>query len=103
MQVYHIDFCTKEFKLKVFTSIPLSSAAYAAGKVLLGGSPDGDMAGVVADPGKLGYGKLYILFLEHAKPMVARAFRLMGDEANFPMMVHCIHGCAAGRRAAAQK
>jgi hypothetical protein len=96
-QVYHIDFCTPEFKYKVFTSIPLSSALYAVASTLIGRCPDADMAGVVADPTKLGYGKLYIMFLEYSKQQVARAFRIMGDPASYPLMIHCIHGCDLSR------
>ena len=95
LQVYHIDFCTPEFKLKVFTSIPVSSAAYAACSYAIGHSPDAAMAGVVADPAKLGYGKLYIMFLEYSKAVIANAFRIMGNPDNYPMMIHCIHGCAS--------
>lgn len=93
LQVYHIDFCTSEFKYAVFRSIPFGSAAHAVVTKLVGRNPEGPMANVVADPHKLGYGKLYVLFLEHAKLSILRAFRLLGKDENYPMMVHCIHGC----------
>jgi hypothetical protein len=55
--------------------------------------PEGLVAEAVADPTKLGYGKLYILFLENSKLQIARAFRLLGEDSSFPMLIHCVHGC----------
>jgi hypothetical protein len=95
-QVYHIDFTTPEFQYNVFTSMPRKSAAFAVGSKLICRDPSAAMAGVVADPDKFGYGKLYTFFLEYAKTQIARAFRIMGDAASYPTMMHCIHGCVAG-------
>ena len=94
-QVRHIDFTTTKFKLNVFAKLPRKAAAKAAGLAVTGGNPDGPTATVVADPDQFGYGKLYVLILEHSKPSVARAIRLLAEEQCYPMMAFCVHGCAS--------
>lgn len=90
-----MDFCTPAFNLSVFAALPRRTAAYVAWQKLTCGDPEGTVAAVVADTSKIGYGKLYIMFMENSKQQIARAFRLLGDAESFPMLVHCVHGCAS--------
>ena len=50
------------------------------------------MAPAVADPDLIGYDKLYVLFLETAKPQIRKVIEAFADPSNYPIMVQCIHG-----------
>eukprot|EP00658_Telonema_sp_P-2_P005032 TRINITY_DN11886_c0_g1_i3.p1 TRINITY_DN11886_c0_g1~~TRINITY_DN11886_c0_g1_i3.p1 ORF type:complete len:379 (-),score=103.40 TRINITY_DN11886_c0_g1_i3:410-1546(-) len=40
----------------------------------------------------LGFGGLYCIILEHSQDEVGQALRVFSDSANYPVLVHCIHG-----------
>ena len=50
------------------------------------------MAPAVANNKLLGYTALYRTLLEDSKRGMAMAIRPFVDPANFPILVHCIHG-----------
>jgi hypothetical protein len=54
----------------------------------------GLMANACADPERLGFSKLYVMLLEHSKHQIALAVHLLADAEKFPVLIHCIHGCA---------
>ncbi len=49
----------------------------------------------MADPNILGYLKLYTILLDRARRPMGDALRIFADPANYPLLVHCIHGEAA--------
>lgn len=48
----------------------------------------------IANPDEMGYGEMYVLFLEKSKPAVSQAIRLVADAENLPLVFFCTHGCA---------
>lgn len=64
------------------------------------------MCPAVADPKILGFGELYIIFLEKvyfdhnsnimlilkASDKIAQCMRLFVNRSNYPILIHCIHG-----------
>lgn len=94
VQVYHVDLCTAGFKAKVFGSVPRQARLQAIRRALTFRSPEETISQAVADPDSFGYGRLYILFLEHSKPQIAKMFSVLSNNDNYPLLVHCIHGCA---------
>ena len=89
-----MDMSTSGFKGSVVRRIPCADAGRAARTKLCGGSPDGPMANVVADDGKLGLGALYTVYLEHSKRKIKKMFKVLAKAEHQPALVHCIHGCA---------
>jgi hypothetical protein len=93
-QVYHVDLCTREFKAHVFASVPLCCRMAAICHAATGRNPEPIISQAVADRETFGYGKLYVMFLEYSKNQIAKAFAVLKDESNYPLLIHCIHGCA---------
>ena len=95
-QVYHVDFCTVAFKLAAFAAVPARAMALTIKeKCKPGGNAQAVMTAAIADPEKLGYGELYVLFLEKSKAAVLQAIRIVEHADNLPLVFFCTHGCAA--------
>lgn len=86
--------CTAGFKAQVFGSVPRQAKLKAIRRALTFRSAEETISHAVADPDTFGYGRLYILFLEHSKPQIAKMFSVLSSRDNYPLLVHCIHGCA---------
>jgi len=55
-------------------------------------NPKKMVAAAVVDPDVMGPNILYRLLLEHSKPSFSKAMRIFAVGANYPVLVHCIHG-----------
>jgi hypothetical protein len=93
--VFHLDLVTPAFKKNVFLAVPRETQFEAISRVLTGRSPESVLAEKCADPDFIGYEKLYILFLEHSKKKIAMVFSLLAREETYPVLIHCVHGCAS--------
>eukprot|EP00892_Ulva_mutabilis_P000341 jgi/Ulvmu1/10307/UM060_0109.1 len=91
-KVFHVDMCTPGFKLKVFGAVPRQSQFKAIRRALTLRDPEETISSAVADPDTFGYGRLYILFLEHSKAQIAKIFSVLSNKDNYPLLIHCIHG-----------
>lgn len=94
-QVFHLDLVTPGFKYQVFMSVPRATRLQAVSRLVTLRSPDSVIAESVADPDALGYKKLYVIFLEHSKKKIARVFWVLAQPESYPVLIHCIHGCAS--------
>ena len=94
MQVFHVDMCTPGFKAQVFRYVPRQAKFKAIRRALTLRDAEETISEAVADPDTFGYGRLYILFLEHSKQQIAKIFYVLANEDNYPLLMHCIHGCA---------
>lgn len=90
--VFHADLVPAKVKMYIFYGMPKKTKLKTIFAPLCGKSPEAVMAPAVADAHKLGYDKLYRLLLDHGKKEIAKALRVFVDHANYPVLVHCIHG-----------
>lgn len=90
--VYHVDMLPGNVNLRIFLDLPKRLQAKVLVCVLQGARPEPIVAGAIADPGVMGYVRMYQIVLEHSKHNLARALRLFCDASNLPVLVHCIHG-----------
>jgi hypothetical protein len=92
LQVFHVDLCTAAFKYRVFMSVPAATRFSALANLVTGKSAKPVMCQAVADPDSLGYGRLYVMFLECSKQQIAKCFWVLAQASSYPVLVHCIHG-----------
>jgi len=85
--------CTLGFKLNVFASLPGYAQLQAAGRALTLRSPKPPVEAVVADEDEFAGGHMYRLFLDHSKAQIAKLFFVLTHRENYPLLIHCIHGC----------
>lgn len=92
VDVYHVDLLPSLATYWIFYELPLYIKAKIMLMKLRGKEPDHMVADAVADPGVMGYIKLYKIILRSSKKQIAHAFRIFINDDRMPAIVHCQHG-----------
>lgn len=92
VDVYHVDLLPSLATYWIFYELPLYIKAKIMLMKLRGKQPDHMVADAVADPGVMGYVKLYKIILRSSKKQIAHAFRIFIHNNHLPAIVHCQHG-----------
>jgi uncharacterized protein YbgA (DUF1722 family) len=82
-------------KARIFWQVPLSIKLQTIFRVFTFRDFKSVMSEAVADSDLLGYGRLYIMFLENSKFQFRKVFQVLGEADSYPLLIHCVHGCAA--------
>ncbi|KAL3162113.1 hypothetical protein ABBQ32_009826 [Trebouxia sp. C0010 RCD-2024] len=90
--VYHASLVDSKLRLFIFGHVPMVVKLRTVLAPAMGTSQEAVMAPAIADGSKLGYGKLYRLILDHSQKEIAKALRVLSQEENLPVLVHCMHG-----------
>ncbi|KAI3434795.1 hypothetical protein D9Q98_002853 [Chlorella vulgaris] len=91
-RVFHVDMLPTQVSLRILWELPSSLQARVLWAAARRKHPEPIVAGAVADPNILGYLKLYTILLDRAHRPMGDALRIFADPANYPLLVHCIHG-----------
>lgn len=90
--IYHANLVDSKLRLFIFGHVPMFVKLRTVLAPALGTTQEAVMAPAVADSSKLGYAKLYRLILDHSQKEIAKALRVLSQEENLPVLVHCMHG-----------
>lgn len=93
--VYHVDLIPLRVQLMVMWQLPMYLKVRVVSMVMRRKEPNMLVAGAVADPAVVGYGKLYRFILDYSQSQIARALRVVATsirDGKVPILVHCIHG-----------
>lgn len=92
IRTYSVAFLRPGAKLKLFWMAPRPAKWQVLRTVFTCGSAQEVMGPVVADPKQIGYGKLYCLILDTAKPFICHVLKILSYDGNLPLVIHCTHG-----------